>query len=115
MSGVMPCLASEWIMPTWIAPKLPPPASTKAVFGRSGCKVGGKTSISPGIGASVRAVGRAYSSGGVGDATTPPVVLANARTHTVGSFEELLWHMLFARHRPVDQRSTNAFSMTKWP
>src|ERR1044072_3479846 len=35
----MPCEASECSMPTWMAPKLPPPANTNAVFGRavSGC------------------------------------------------------------------------------
>src|ERR1043165_6197211 len=33
MSAAMPCVASECSMPTWTAPKLPPPANTKAVFG----------------------------------------------------------------------------------
>src|SRR5262245_16912823 len=28
----MPCAASDCSMPTWIAPKLPPPANTKAVL-----------------------------------------------------------------------------------
>src|SRR5690242_19876776 len=28
----MPCAASACSMPTWMAPKLPPPAKTKAVF-----------------------------------------------------------------------------------
>src|SRR6266550_8644450 len=32
MSATMPCVASECSMPTWMAPKLPPPAKTNAVF-----------------------------------------------------------------------------------
>ena len=32
MSAAMPWAASECSMPTWMAPKLPPPANTKAVF-----------------------------------------------------------------------------------
>src|SRR5262249_25612924 len=32
MSAATPCAASDFSMPTWIAPKLPPPANTKAVL-----------------------------------------------------------------------------------
>src|ERR1700726_3817873 len=34
MSAAIPQAASDRSMPTWTAPKLPPPAKTKAVFGR---------------------------------------------------------------------------------
>src|SRR6516225_2611387 len=34
MSAVTPCATSDCSMPTWIAPKLPPPARTNAVFNR---------------------------------------------------------------------------------
>src|ERR1700722_19846787 len=36
MSAEIPCAASECIMPTWMAPKLPPPANTKAVLAALG-------------------------------------------------------------------------------
>ena len=33
MSAFKPCATSARSMPTWTAPKLPPPANTSAVFG----------------------------------------------------------------------------------
>src|SRR3954465_13055960 len=35
ISATTPCLTSECSMPTWMAPRLPPPAKTNAVFGWS--------------------------------------------------------------------------------
>src|SRR6516225_10450723 len=55
MSALTPCLASECIMPTWIAPKLPPPASTRAVVARPECSGIAKAVTSPRSGASQRA------------------------------------------------------------
>ena len=34
-SGTKPCSARTWSIPTWVAPRVPPPANTKAVTGRS--------------------------------------------------------------------------------
>jgi hypothetical protein len=55
-------------MPTWMAPKLPPPANTKAVFAGLGWSDTDKASVAPGIAALARThatVGSAYSSAGV--------------------------------------------------
>src|SRR3569832_1473252 len=47
MSASMPRAASACIMPTWMAPKLPPPASTKAVLGGPACRGGDKDVLAP--------------------------------------------------------------------
>src|ERR1700722_3943917 len=77
MSAEIPCAASECIMPTWMAPKLPPPANTKAVLA---ALVAGATEsdtdkapAAPSLGAlaeSHAAFGEVYSSGSVRRNTT---------------------------------------------
>src|SRR5262245_42327530 len=62
-------------MPTWIAPKLPPPANTKAVLARP---VGSSsdTRETPSSSRRIRRAtfGSCYSSGGMGWATEEPVI-----------------------------------------
>jgi len=70
-------------MPTWIAPKLPPPAKTKAVVAGRESIDEGKAQTLPLAGASHCApFGGGYSSGEMGEATISSVVPAKAGTHT---------------------------------
>ena len=65
MSAEIPFAASECIMPTWMAPKLPPPAKTKAVLRGPAGLDPDKVCSAPGIDAvagSHAISGRAYSS-----------------------------------------------------
>src|SRR5262249_380921 len=86
----------------------------------------------PGSARQFAPLGRVYSSGRQEVATTPPIVLATARTHTAESIEgtrmaddlcktptcgygSRLALALLAWPGQRLQRSTNAFSITKWP
>src|ERR1700722_14814368 len=62
----MPWAASECIMPTWMAPKLPPPANTRAVLAGPAWSDRDKVSFAPGTGALAKdhaAFAGVYSSG----------------------------------------------------